>query len=155
MLFLLWLGSRLRPRLRPGDLLLVFFIWYGVVRFALETLRSDNWTFFGVPTAQLVSVLFAGTALIVLIYRHRPGHPTNDPLPWRPADATWGALPAEAWRTRPVDEPWAHLPPAAAEPSDPDPPADSDPAQAGPPEPADDEPGPAPFSGHDPDRPLD
>ena len=172
---LIWLGFRLRSWLRPGDLALVFFIWYGVVRFGLETLRSDNWTFFGVPTAQLVSILFAGTALIVLIYRHRPGHPTNDPLPWRPAEATWGALPAEAWRTRPVDEPWAHLPPAA-EPADADPArADSDPgepatdadpgepaidatddpAQTGPPEPAGEEPGPAPFSGHDPDRPLD
>jgi phosphatidylglycerol:prolipoprotein diacylglycerol transferase len=179
MLFLLWLGSRFRSRLRPGDLLLVFFIWYGVVRFGLETLRSDNWTFFGVPTAQLVSVLFAGSALIVLTYRHRPGHPTNDPLPWRPAEATWGALPAEAWRTRPVDEPWAHLPPAAVEPADADPAgADSDPgepatdadsgepaidatdgpddpARTGPPKPAAEEPGPAPFSGHDPDRPLD
>src|SRR5918997_1465033 len=28
MLFLLYLGSRWRHRLRPGDLLLTFFIWY-------------------------------------------------------------------------------------------------------------------------------
>ena len=32
--FLVWLGYRLRSRLRPGDLLLVFFIWYGTTRFA-------------------------------------------------------------------------------------------------------------------------
>ena len=39
---LIWLGFRLRDRLRAGDLALVFFIWYGVVRFALE--RSDKTT---------------------------------------------------------------------------------------------------------------
>ena len=73
MLFLLWLGSRFRDRLRPGDLLLVFFIWYGIVRFALETLRVNNWTFQGIPTAMLVSALFVGIAVAILVYRHRPG----------------------------------------------------------------------------------
>ena len=34
--FLVFLGYRLRSWLRPGDLLLTFFIWYGVTRFALE-----------------------------------------------------------------------------------------------------------------------
>ena len=34
--FLVFLGYRLRSWLRPGDLLLIFFIWYGVTRFALE-----------------------------------------------------------------------------------------------------------------------
>ena len=33
----------------PGDLLLIFFIWYGLTRFALEGLRTGNWTFFGDP----------------------------------------------------------------------------------------------------------
>jgi phosphatidylglycerol---prolipoprotein diacylglyceryl transferase len=90
-LFLIWLGFRMRQRLRPGDLLLVFFIWYGAVRFALETLREGNWTFFGVPTAQIVSALFVVLALVILAWRHRPGHPDDDP-PSRPAEATWGAL---------------------------------------------------------------
>ena len=35
------------------SLLWIFFIWYGVTRFALEGLRSGNWTFFGVPTASM------------------------------------------------------------------------------------------------------
>jgi phosphatidylglycerol---prolipoprotein diacylglyceryl transferase len=89
--FLIWLGFRFRERLRPGDLALIFFIWYGVVRFGLETLRHDNWTFFGVPMAQIVSILFVVPALLVLIWRHRPGHPLDDP-PTRPKFATWGAL---------------------------------------------------------------
>ncbi len=87
---LVWLGFRLRRWLRPGDLLLLFFIWYAVVRFALETLRSDNWTFFGVPTAQIVSLLFIVGAAAILAWRHRAGHPLDAP-PTHPEVATWGA----------------------------------------------------------------
>ena len=63
LLVLVWLGFHARKRLRPGDLLLVFFIWYAVVRFVLETFREGNWTFFGVPVAQIVSVA---------VHRRRP-----------------------------------------------------------------------------------
>jgi phosphatidylglycerol---prolipoprotein diacylglyceryl transferase len=87
----IWIGGRFRDRLRPGDLLLIFFVWYGVVRFALETFRNDNWTFFGVPTAQVVSLAFIVPSLAILVWRHRPGHPLDDP-PTDPAVATWGAL---------------------------------------------------------------
>ena len=69
--FLVFLGHRLRSWLRPGDLLLVFFIWYGTTRFVLESLRADNWTFFGVPTAQIVSMAFIAIGVVGLILRHR------------------------------------------------------------------------------------
>jgi phosphatidylglycerol:prolipoprotein diacylglycerol transferase len=88
---LIVLGFRLRRRLRPGDLLLVFFIWYGLVRFVLETLRHDNWTFFSIPVAQIVSVLIVLPAVVLLIWRHRAGNGMDDP-PSRPAVATWGAV---------------------------------------------------------------
>ena len=91
MLFLLWVGHRFRARLRPGDIILLFFIWYGAVRFALETLREDNWTFFGIPTAMLVSLLFIGISAVILAWRHRPGHPMTDDPPAFPERATWGA----------------------------------------------------------------
>jgi phosphatidylglycerol:prolipoprotein diacylglycerol transferase len=68
---LLWLARRFGRRLRPGDLVLVFFIWYPTVRFLLETLRTDNWRVGGIPTAQLVSVLFVAASALVLLYRHR------------------------------------------------------------------------------------
>ena len=90
-LFLIWLGFHTRKRLRPGDLILVFLVWYGLVRFVLETFRQDNWTFFGVPTAQIVSMLFVIPALLILAWRHRPGHPLDDPAS-HPVGATWGAL---------------------------------------------------------------
>src|SRR5215213_10101308 len=37
-LVLIWLARRRGSPLVPGDLLLIFFIWYGLTRFALETL---------------------------------------------------------------------------------------------------------------------
>jgi phosphatidylglycerol:prolipoprotein diacylglycerol transferase len=87
---LIWIGFRFRNRLRPGDLALTFFVWYGVVRFLLETQRQDNWTFFGVPTAQIVSLLFAIPALLIVFWRHRDRDLVDDP-PTRPEGATWGA----------------------------------------------------------------
>lgn len=98
---LIWIGFRLRSWLRPGDLALLFFAWYGVVRFALETLRQENWTFLGIPTAQIVSLLFIIPALAILIWRHRPGHPDDDP-PSHPAHATWGAI-GRAWELEDED----------------------------------------------------
>jgi phosphatidylglycerol---prolipoprotein diacylglyceryl transferase len=88
---LIWIGYRFRSRLRPGDILLIFFVWYGVVRFWLETFRHDNWTFFGTPTAQVVSLLFIVPSLAILILRHAPRDPVDDP-PTHPEIATWGAL---------------------------------------------------------------
>ena len=94
---LIWIGFRLRRWLRPGDLILLFFAWYGIVRFALENLREDNWLFFGVPTAQLVSLVFIVPSILALAWRHRPGHLADEPAS-RPEGTSWGALgqPTEA-----------------------------------------------------------
>jgi phosphatidylglycerol:prolipoprotein diacylglycerol transferase len=75
MLVLIYLGGRLLQVRRTGDLLFLFFIWYGVVRLGLETLRLNNWTFFGVPTAQLVSVAFIVVGVIGIVLRHRTAPP--------------------------------------------------------------------------------
>jgi phosphatidylglycerol:prolipoprotein diacylglycerol transferase len=137
--FLVFLGYRLRSRLRPGDLLLVFFIWYGATRFALEFLRAGNWTFFGIPTAQIVSLAFIAVGLVGLVMRHR-GNRSGDQPPAHPEVATWGALGA-AWMTRPSNESWANVGPPIDTPTAPeeDPPPTEDDAPA----PAD-EPGPRP-----------
>jgi phosphatidylglycerol:prolipoprotein diacylglycerol transferase len=82
MLALLFIGSRFRDRLRPGDLVLIFFVWYGIVRFGLETLRVNNWTFAGIPTAMLVAGASVVVALAILVYRHRSGRPPDtEPVP--------------------------------------------------------------------------
>jgi phosphatidylglycerol:prolipoprotein diacylglycerol transferase len=78
---LLWLARRFGPRLRHGDIALLFFIWYATTRFLLEPLRADNWTFFGVPTAMIVSAFVIVAATIVLIIRHRSSFGTPAPQP--------------------------------------------------------------------------
>ena len=81
---LLWIARRFGSRMRPGDLFLIFLIWYAVVRFALETLRVNNWTFFGIPTAMVVSAVVIVVSFVLLAIRHRPGavyEPWGDPPP--------------------------------------------------------------------------
>jgi phosphatidylglycerol:prolipoprotein diacylglycerol transferase len=79
--FLLWVARRFGSRLRTGDIALLFFIWYATTRFVLEPLRADNWTFFGVPTAMIVSAFVIVAATIALIIRHRSsfGNPAPQP----------------------------------------------------------------------------
>ena len=90
-LVLLWLARRRRSPLVSGDLLLIFFIWYGLTRFALEGFRTGNWTFFGIPTAQIVTAGFILVGVLGLIYRHGPGRPAEtaaELLPERDGPAT-------------------------------------------------------------------
>jgi phosphatidylglycerol:prolipoprotein diacylglycerol transferase len=76
VLGLMFLARRFGRRLRTGDLLAVFFIWYGIVRFSLETLRADNWTFFGVPMAQIFSTIFILVGILIIVVRRLRGAPT-------------------------------------------------------------------------------
>jgi len=78
---LLWIARRFGSRLRPGDIALLFFIWYATTRFVLEPLRADNWTFFGVPTAMIVSAFVIIAATIALVIRHRTSFGTPAPQP--------------------------------------------------------------------------
>ncbi|MEX2184986.1 MAG: prolipoprotein diacylglyceryl transferase [Chloroflexota bacterium] len=112
--FLVWLGFKLRDRLVPGDLLLVFFVWYGTTRFLLETLRTDNWLFFGIPVAQIMSIAFIAAGVIGLWVRHRKDQSWYEPAAL-PAVATWGALSwvddvddGEVIVGERIDEPWHH-----------------------------------------------
>jgi phosphatidylglycerol---prolipoprotein diacylglyceryl transferase len=98
-LVLIWLSRRYSAKLISGDLLLIFFVWYGLTRFLLEFLRHDNWTFFGIPTAQIVTVGFMLVGVVGLLYRHGPGRPpytaadllpeTDEPLTAAEAEAAF------------------------------------------------------------------
>jgi phosphatidylglycerol:prolipoprotein diacylglycerol transferase len=111
-LVLIYLGGRLTSWRRSGDLLFVFFIWYGAVRFAVETLRLNNWTFFGVPTAQLVSLAFIVIGIIGLIVRHRTARPVAE----EQRDAATVAAEVEAAGSEPK-VPIADAPGSARDPS--------------------------------------
>jgi phosphatidylglycerol:prolipoprotein diacylglycerol transferase len=94
-LALLWIARRWGPRMRPGDLFLVFLIWYAAVRLLLETLRTGNWTFFGIPTAIVISSIVIVASILALLYRHRPAAAGAE---------RWGDPPAPAEDTYEVDE---------------------------------------------------
>ena len=71
---LLWVGRRYGHRLRRGDLLLLYLIWYPLERSALEFLRSDNWKIGPIPTAHIVSVVLVTLAVAALVWWRRPAY---------------------------------------------------------------------------------
>jgi phosphatidylglycerol---prolipoprotein diacylglyceryl transferase len=86
MLFL-WRRFTARGRiLLAGDVGMLYFVWYGLERTTLETLRGGwNWTFFGIAMAQLVGMAIAAVALAVILIRHwfvrgRPRPEPNAPV---------------------------------------------------------------------------
>jgi phosphatidylglycerol:prolipoprotein diacylglycerol transferase len=110
---LLFLARRFPHRLRAGDLAAIFFVWYGVVRFALETLRTGNWLFFGIPTAQIFAVGFIAFGLAIAVaHRLRPGPTIAEidaaAVAERDAAAATAAAPEEDdWDEEAWDEGWA------------------------------------------------
>jgi phosphatidylglycerol:prolipoprotein diacylglycerol transferase len=65
-------SRRFKDRLKEGDLILLYFIWYPIVRIFVESYRFDAWTSIGnIPTATLISIAAAVVALALLISRHR------------------------------------------------------------------------------------
>jgi prolipoprotein diacylglyceryltransferase len=67
---LLVIARRFHDRLLPGDIALLYFIWYPGVRFFLEFLRLDPWTAGGVPLAQWLAGACVLGATALLIWRH-------------------------------------------------------------------------------------
>jgi phosphatidylglycerol:prolipoprotein diacylglycerol transferase len=67
-----WISRRFEHVLRPGDLLLLYIIWYPTGRFMLEFLRTDSWFFPGTPfnVVHLLAGIAVLTSLVILIRRH-------------------------------------------------------------------------------------
>jgi phosphatidylglycerol:prolipoprotein diacylglycerol transferase len=81
-LIALWFSRRHLARLRDGDLASFWFIWYGSVRFALETFRfSYDWKLLGImPTAMFIGVAVVAFGGVSIIWRHRrPAPPASEP----------------------------------------------------------------------------
>ncbi len=66
---LLFLARKLGKRLLDGDIISLYVIYYGLVRFALEGLKIDVWTIAGFPTARWISIIAIITAVAVMIDR--------------------------------------------------------------------------------------
>jgi phosphatidylglycerol:prolipoprotein diacylglycerol transferase len=79
---MIWISRRFAARLYDGDMLLIYIMFYGVVRSYLETFRVENWVIAGVPTATWLGLggfILAGGFLIL---RHARGWGT--PGAWIP-----------------------------------------------------------------------
>jgi phosphatidylglycerol:prolipoprotein diacylglycerol transferase len=90
---MLWISRRFAARLYDGDMLLIFIMFYGVVRSYLETFRVQNWVIAGIPTATWLGIGGFVLAGGFLILRHARGwgtpgawmHQTGEPAPAAPA----------------------------------------------------------------------
>ncbi len=71
MFFLLWLARRFEDRLKPGDVFLVYLIFYPVVRFSLDFLRLDASQIAGINANQTLMAIIAVAAAVSLWWRHR------------------------------------------------------------------------------------
>jgi phosphatidylglycerol:prolipoprotein diacylglycerol transferase len=94
------LARRYPGRLREGDLASFWFIWYGSVRFLLETFRYDyDWKLLGImPTAMAIGVLVVTFGIASIIWRHRgparsAGEPTSEAGPGGVTDMTGATEP--------------------------------------------------------------
>lgn len=84
---LFWLGRRFANRLRDGDIVAAYVLYYAVGRLWIEIFRPDAWTIAAIPTAQIISLLLMAASLAFLFIRHRD---------WQPP---------ETWVTRKADAP--------------------------------------------------
>ncbi len=72
-----WISRRFFSQLKPGDLTLLYLIWYPLGRFFLEFLRTDSWFFAGTPfnVVHILSALSIALAIGILWVRHASTSP--------------------------------------------------------------------------------
>ena len=58
---------------KQGEQFFGYFIWYGVIRFFIESLRTDSLYIMGLKTAQLVSLVFIIAGVIGYLYCRKKG----------------------------------------------------------------------------------
>jgi len=71
MFFLMWVARRFGDRLKPGDVLLVYMIFYPIVRLLLDFLRLDASQLAGINANQTFMAVVAICAVLALGWRHR------------------------------------------------------------------------------------
>lgn len=71
LIFSIW--RRYGDRLRDGDVLLMYLVWYPLGRFFIEFLRTDSWFFPGTPfnVVHVLSFAAVAGASVLLYRRHR------------------------------------------------------------------------------------
>jgi phosphatidylglycerol:prolipoprotein diacylglycerol transferase len=76
---LMWIARRFQDRLRDGDIMGFYFIWYGLGRSWVEYFfRPDAWTLGALPTAVVISLGLVALGVLILVINHvvrRPAAP--------------------------------------------------------------------------------
>ena len=74
---LYWVSKRFGKKLRPGDLSLLYLVWYPFGRFFIEFLRTDSWFFPGTPfnVVHILSLVAVIGATAMLFLRRRLAAP--------------------------------------------------------------------------------
>ncbi len=70
---LFWISRHFSKQLKPGDLSLLYLIWYPLGRFFIEFLRTDSWFFASTPfnMVHILSFLAVTGSAIALYLRHK------------------------------------------------------------------------------------
>lgn len=116
MAILLFVMRRYGKRLFAGDAILMYFIWYGLVRTFLELYRVNNWTIAGLPTAMWIGIGAAVLSAAWLVIRHRRGKGSPMIRPTDEAKADPSTAPPESEPPEP-GPPATEPPPAEPEAS--------------------------------------
>lgn len=71
-ILIFWISRRFERILRPGDIILLYLIWYPLGRFFIEFLRTDSWFFPGTPfnVVHILSAIAMVLAGVGLFLRH-------------------------------------------------------------------------------------
>jgi len=65
--FIILILIRKRKNLILGDLTSIYLIWYGIIRFFIEGLRTDSLLFFNLKAAQLVSIIMIICGILIIV----------------------------------------------------------------------------------------
>ena len=71
IIFVILIILRNRSKTIRGEVISIYFILYGILRFLIESLRTDSLMFFNLKIAQLISIVMIIVGVIVLINSKR------------------------------------------------------------------------------------
>ncbi len=114
MLLLLWLMRRYRDSLRLGDVFNVYLIVYPLIRFSLDFLRLDASQVMSININQTVMAVVGIAAILVLIWRHRPGSTAPAAYSMVSEDETASDEPAQEQEAADADASEAEMPQVTA-----------------------------------------
>lgn len=77
---LLWIAWRFAQQLKPGDVFLLYLVFYSIIRFGMELLRLDSSGLGDFNINQTLSVIVALAAGLWLVVRHRRRDHTPRPV---------------------------------------------------------------------------